>query len=213
MRNMTGAAVLGLIVALATSLATSHAHAADAPAAAAACLQCHGPRGEGNEQLGAPRLAGQHAAYLARQLGNYKAGRRAYHPDDKQGALMRAAAARLNDGEIRSLADYFSRLDVPPTARKTAHADAEKGKLLYETSCVACHGQYAQGYPQLQAPRLNILSRQYMGSQIKAFVSGMRGDDRHADQPSVWMRSIAGHVSDGENLDAVLRYIESHSSP
>ena len=69
------------IITLALLLfAAANAQAAEAPSTEilAGCAACHGANGQGNQALGAPPLAGQDAAYLARQLNNFKAGRRGY---------------------------------------------------------------------------------------------------------------------------------------
>lgn len=63
----------------------------------ALCSACHGANGKGNQQLGAPRLAGASPDYLARQFAAFKSGRRGAHPDDKLGTQMRAIAAMLPD--------------------------------------------------------------------------------------------------------------------
>lgn len=66
------------------------------------CAVCHLSDGAGNARF--PRLAGQHKAYLARQLSEFKAGRRATDPQ------MVAIARRLNAQEIKALAEYISGL-------------------------------------------------------------------------------------------------------
>ena len=38
------------------------------------CSACHGRQGQGNEAQKAPKLAGQHAWYLAKQISNFKGG-------------------------------------------------------------------------------------------------------------------------------------------
>jgi len=63
----------------------------------AICSACHGSGGLGNEALGAPRLAGLPAAYLARQLAAFKSGRRGAQSGDRLGAQMRAISAMLPD--------------------------------------------------------------------------------------------------------------------
>lgn len=60
------------------------------------CSVCHGERGEGNQALNAPRLAGQNDWYLVRQLRNYKAGLRGVY-GDMWSAQMRAATGVLAD--------------------------------------------------------------------------------------------------------------------
>ncbi|MEY3419174.1 MAG: hypothetical protein RJA46_945, partial [Pseudomonadota bacterium] len=48
----------------------------DASRGVTACLTCHGPKGQSATPAW-PKLAGQHAAYIAKQLKNYKDGTRA----------------------------------------------------------------------------------------------------------------------------------------
>ncbi len=63
------------------------------------CVACHGPQGEGIEQLGGPRLAGQSDWYLVRQIKNYRQGLRGYDPDDLFGMQMKPMAATLADDQ------------------------------------------------------------------------------------------------------------------
>ena len=63
----------------------------------AICSACHGSGGLGAESLGAPRLAGVQAGYLARQLANFKSGRRGAQAGDRFGAQMRAVTGMLPD--------------------------------------------------------------------------------------------------------------------
>ncbi|MDH5455901.1 MAG: c-type cytochrome, partial [Gammaproteobacteria bacterium] len=61
----------------------------------ATCAACHGASGEGNEALNAPGIAGQSESYLARQLWDFKDGRRGKEPGDTTGAQMLPMAATL----------------------------------------------------------------------------------------------------------------------
>lgn len=69
----------------------------------AACAGCHNPTGAGNPAQ-YPRLAGQHADYTAAQLVAYRDGGR------QNGVQMPQVAAKLNDREIRAVADYIAGL-------------------------------------------------------------------------------------------------------
>lgn len=69
----------------------------------AACAGCHSPSGAGIPAQ-YPRLAGQHAEYTAAQLTAYRDGVRA------NSVQMSQVAAKLNDREIRALADYVAGL-------------------------------------------------------------------------------------------------------
>jgi cytochrome c553 len=73
----------------------------------AACIGCHGPTGSGNGPAGYPSLAGQHAAYTAKQLGDYQSKNR---KSDGNTQTMRDVAARLTQDEINSLAAYIQGL-------------------------------------------------------------------------------------------------------
>ena len=80
-----------------------------------ACGTCHGPTmlGTGNAGLLAPRLAGQHPIYLARQLYLFKDGSRA----GATAALMTPAVANLNDADILAISAYLASLDPAPATR------------------------------------------------------------------------------------------------
>ena len=71
----------------------------------AACAGCHSPNGSGIPAQ-YPRLASQHADYVAAQLKAFRAGDRANDPNQ----MMRATAVKLTDKEIAALAEYISGL-------------------------------------------------------------------------------------------------------
>lgn len=64
-----------------------------------ACLACHGERAEGSEL--APRLAGQHAPYLFRQLQVFNSTQR------PSAMAMQAIVKTLSDADLRALAAYL----------------------------------------------------------------------------------------------------------
>jgi cytochrome c553 len=69
------------------------------------CASCHGREGEGNDAKEIPRLAGQHAAYLERQIHDAVDGRR---PE-----LTRSHGKRLESldfEDVRGLSDYLARI-------------------------------------------------------------------------------------------------------
>jgi len=68
-----------------------------------ACAGCHSPNGAGIPAM-YPRMSGQHAEYTAAQLSYFRDGIR------KNNLIMTQVAARLNDREIKALADYIAGL-------------------------------------------------------------------------------------------------------
>jgi len=73
----------------------------------AACTACHSPRGLGNAPAGFPRIAGQHAEYLATQLKAFQTEARTNDGDSK---IMRSVVARMSDREIKAVANYVAGL-------------------------------------------------------------------------------------------------------
>jgi cytochrome c553 len=68
-----------------------------------ACASCHGPKAEGNATF--PRLAGQHADYLVKQLGVFQ--RTDQRPE---GAIMKTIAHELTQQNIEDVAGYLQAL-------------------------------------------------------------------------------------------------------
>jgi cytochrome c553 len=75
----------------------------------AACIACHGPDGNGNPLAAYPRVSGQHAAYVTKQLNLYASGDRRSDVDVNQ--MMRNVAGALFEDEIRALASYVQGLN------------------------------------------------------------------------------------------------------
>ncbi len=75
----------------------------------AACIACHGPEGNGNPLAAYPRVSGQHAAYVTKQLNAYAAGDR--RSDVELNQMMRNVAGELFEDEIRALASYMQGLN------------------------------------------------------------------------------------------------------
>ena len=69
----------------------------------AACAGCHGPNGSGMPAQ-YPRLSGQHADYTVGQLTQFRDGVR------KNSLQMTQVAAKMNDREIKAVADYIAGL-------------------------------------------------------------------------------------------------------
>ena len=68
-----------------------------------ACKTCHGEAAHGTAQL--PRLAGQHAAYLERQVKEFTQRKRT---NDNE--VMHAVAGKLTPLEVRAVAEYLASL-------------------------------------------------------------------------------------------------------
>ena len=87
----------------------------------AACIPCHGHRGEGNELLKAPPLAMIEDWYMLEQLRKFQTNQRGYDPRDVQGALMKATVAGLSREDFSDVTTYI----VTTLRPKTETGDAE----------------------------------------------------------------------------------------
>jgi cytochrome c oxidase subunit 2 len=177
----------------------------------ATCVACHGSKGEGMAATHAPAIAGQDAAYLRRQLQNFRSGVRGVHKDDAYGAQMRATAVTLrDDAAVASVADFVASLPRT-TAKPAPGTDLRNGNNLYHGKCGACHGGKAEGNPALFAPRLAGLDATYIKRQYQNFRNGVRGahpQDRYGRQ----MAMMANTLPAARDLDDVVAFIHAQGA-
>ncbi len=186
-----------------------NAQAGQAPYAI--CAACHGTNGEGNQILNSPKLAGQGAWYLRRQLEYFKEGTRGAHPDDVYGRQMAPMVATLvNEQTMENVIAYIQTFaDVPP--QHTVVGDVEAGRKIYNT-CGVCHGYAGEGKAALNAPRQAGMSDWYLVTQLENFRSGVRGahdDDKYGMQMSL----MAAMLRSEERINNVVAYINTLSGP
>jgi len=73
-----------------------------------ACVGCHSPNGEGLDLAVYPKLNGQHAAYIEKQLTDFREGDRS---NDGDAMIMRTIAAKLSNKDIKALSSYIEGLN------------------------------------------------------------------------------------------------------
>lgn len=173
----------------------------------ATCAACHGAQGEGNLALSAPKLAGQGAWYLKRQLAHFKQGSRGAHSKDTFGKVMAPMAALLtDDAAIENVTAYIGTLPdkVMPT---TVKGDPRNGQKRYET-CATCHGAAGQGNEATNAPRLKGMSDWYMVTQLNHFRDGIRGAHPQ-DIYGLQMGLMAAMLTDEQAINDLIAYINT----
>jgi cytochrome c553 len=167
------------------AVAVSAAAAPQAPktrprtANAAPCEACHGVHGEGAPPAAIPRLAGQAADYLAKQLDDYE-------NHSRENVIMRNFARGLSGSERTELGAYYAGLAAPYTAetvQPTAQQLARGRQLAFQgdeaervQACDNCHGPDGSGLLH-SAPYLAGQSSEYLSNQIKAWQTGARKND------------------------------------
>jgi cytochrome c553 len=196
------AAAASLLLAVSAQAATPAASAkpdlakgqATATQVCAACHAFDGSRGAPAN----PILAGQHAEYLAKQLGEFKSGQR-------NNPVMKGFAAALSEDDVRNVAAFYASKQTKPGAAKNAEL-VRLGEKIYRggiaakqvPACAGCHSPNGVGIPA-EFPRVAGQHADYTESQLSAFRSGGR-----ANNPA--MGAIASRMSDRE-IKAVSDYI------
>ncbi|MFZ2650411.1 MAG: c-type cytochrome [Burkholderiaceae bacterium] len=202
-RNLSCVA-LALIGSFAACAAAAQPQAASKPdvakgqaTSAAICAACHTADGSRGSPAN-PILQGQHPEYLAKQLAEFKNGKR-------DNAIMKAFASTLSDDDANNVAAFY--------AGKQAKAGFAKnkdlvvlGEKIYRggiaersiAACAACHSPSGAGIPA-QYPRLAGQHADYTEAQLVAFRGGARKN-------SVQMTDVAAKMNDRE-IKAVADYI------
>ena len=185
---------------------SGYSHAAGEEKLYAPCVACHGNKAQGNQSLNAPAIAGQDAAYLERQLRNFRSGLRGSHKADTFGAQMRATVATLpNDAAISKVAAWIAAQPKTVTPAPAA-GNLHNGNNLYQGKCSACHGVRAEGIPALNAPRLVGLDAAYLKRQFAHFRDAVRGTDKK-DIPGRQMAMMSKTIPTERDLDDVIAFI------
>jgi cytochrome c553 len=134
------------------------------------CASCHGRDGNGEANGSTPRIAGQHFRVLAKQLVDFRSGKR-------WDFRMEAAAAQhhlTGPQDIADVADYVSKLDRLGTRGIGTGEFIEEGSRIYGKQCESCHGPEAEGNAQSGVPRLAGQHYGYLMRQMYDAVDGRR---------------------------------------
>ena len=166
-------------------------------AKSATCSACHGSDGN-SAAADYPKLAGQHASYLASTL-------RAYRDGSRENAIMAGLAAVLSEEDIADLSAYYATQVVSGGAVQAELL--ERGEQLYRfgdtekgiSACAACHGPTGVGLASAVFPSLKGQWAGYSEVQLRAFRDGLR--------INVMMSGVAQNMSNAD-IKAVSSYVE-----
>ncbi|NBW01048.1 MAG: cytochrome c4 [Betaproteobacteria bacterium] len=174
-------------------------------AAAAVCAGCHMP--DGNSVIAQnPILAGQHAAYIEKQLLNFRLKPGAKEPE-RNNAIMLGFATMLSEDDMRNLGAFYAS-QTPKSASPKRKELVAVGERIYRAgvpekglpACAGCHGPGGAGIPA-QYPKLAGQHPEYTEATLNAFRGGQRKN-------SGQMITIASKMSDAE-VAAVSEYVAS----
>ena len=192
---------VGILLAASAVVAQAAGSAAAGKNKAAVCAGCHGVDGN-SPAPNFPKIAGQNAGYIAKQLADYKNPK-----SGRSNAIMAGIVAPLSPKDMADLGAYFAS-QKPSAGVATASAEELKvGERLYRggkakfgiAACMSCHGPSGHGIPP-RFPRVSGQHASYTETQLLAFKSGARSND------STIMTSMAFKMSEAE-IRAVSQYM------
>jgi cytochrome c553 len=175
-------------------------------AKSAMCAACHGADGNSLVPM-YPKLAGQSAQYLAKQLADFKAGAMSGGKEGRSDPIMAGMVMGLSEQDMADLGAYYE-----SQLRNAGNGNAsELGHKLYFggnaersiTACVACHSVNGKGMEQAGFPSINAQNVDYLKIQLEKFKSSERANDQNA-----MMRNIAKKLT-SEDIEALTQYIAS----
>ena len=180
-------------------LALAQGDAAVGRSKAALCATCHGA--EGNSELPMnPKLAGQNATYITKQLMDYKSGVRSNQ-------TMSAMVLNLSEQDMLDISAWYSSQQV--TLQGADPKFVELGESLYRAgnkelavaACSACHSPTGRGNAPAGFPSGGGQHAEYTLQQLKDFRAGVRQNDE-----SSMMRIVVERLTDRE-LEALASYV------
>ena len=141
---------------------------------AAVCQACHTADGSRGAPAN-PIIQGQHPEYLAKQLADFKSGKR-------NNAVMKGMATPLSDDDMKNVAAFYAGKQAKPGFAKNKDTvllgeKIYRGGILERNipACAGCHSPDGAGIPS-QYPRLGGQHGDYTEAQLVAFRSGARGN-------------------------------------
>lgn len=163
------------------------------------CQGCHGEEGISSEPT-VPKLAGQYASYIIKELRNFQDGTRVHQ-------IMSDVAKTVNDDDLTDIAAYFA----SRTKMKGNGSDNKLGEQLFlhgdmsrmMVACVNCHGAHGKGKTPTNPvfPVIGGQHKDYLTIQLQNFRAGNR-----TNSPGGVMNIITQRLTDAE-LDALADYV------
>ena len=163
------------------------------------CQGCHGEDGNSPDSM-TPKLAGQNASYITKQLRNYQVGTRSHQ-------IMSDIAATSRDEDLDDISAYFA----SRPQMKGNGAVNKLGKDLYLrgdmsrmiVACVNCHGANGEGKSNIDYifPVIGGQHKDYLLGQFNSFKAGDR-----SNSPGGVMNIMVQKMSAAE-IEALADYV------
>lgn len=168
------------------------------------CQECHGKDGN-NTSPDTPKLAGQYATYIERQIRAYQSSSQTgVHSNPEKSGIASGATSHQ---DLLDISAYFA----SQKQMKGSGTGNKAGKALYLEGnadsnlygCINCHGENGKGHSpeNTMFPVIGGQHKKYLIQQITAFNKGERTND-----PSGMMCNVAKRLTRAE-IEAVADYI------
>lgn len=165
------------------------------------CQGCHRKDGSGRVSGAYPRLSGQHATVLMKQMADIRSGRRS---NPKMEPFIDDHV--LTTFEIADIAVYLQALPIALDNGKGPGSGLANGKQLYERDCAGCHGGQGEGDAAKFHPMVAAQHYRYLLREVQL----IRDGDRRNANPD--MVRVIKPYSSGE-LEAVADYMAAFAPP
>lgn len=165
------------------------------------CVGCHRKDASGRVSGAYPRLSGQHATVLMKQMADIRSGRRL---NPKMKPFIDDDVLTAYD--IADIAYYLEALPIKSGNGKGPGTDIARGKQLYDKDCADCHGANGQGNPAKYFPMLAAQHYKYLLREVNLIRNGKRGNS-NPDMVAVIKRYSA------DDLETVSDYMASLVPP
>jgi cytochrome c553 len=171
------------------------------------CAGCHGADGSTPNLPNAPKLAGQHAGYLANQLAAFKS-------DARKDPSMKPMTASLTEQDMADLAAFYA----VQKATYSTISEAEKiaGQSMYRggnsqsgvAACIACHGPSGNGIAASNYPAISGQSAAYIEKALNDFKSEADASPARVSSYGGMMNGVASKMT-AKEIKAIAKYVSA----
>ena len=135
------------------------------------CEGCHRKNASGRSDGTIPRLTGQHASVIVKQVFDIRAGRRS-----NPSMLPFVVDPSFTMTQLVDIAAYLQGLPFEGSIGKGPGTALVLGKQLYERDCASCHGARGEGDAAKFNPMVGAQHYRYLVREVIAIRDGSRGN-------------------------------------
>jgi cytochrome c553 len=160
------------------------------------CAGCHRKDASGRTTGAVPRLSGQHASVIIKQLVDIRSGLRVNPPMKPY-----ADAAAMTPQALADVASYLQALPLAGRLGQGPGTDLARGQALFQKDCAACHGEQGEGRAALFHPKVAAQHYSYLLRELGLIRDGGRGNSNPAMRALVQgyaaedLQAVADHMS------------------